>query len=1066
MTAKKCGCNSPSCGCCEGTRKITPVSTANRPGLDQLSYRIGTHGAFFETMKARLSNMVVEAPGPDGQTLETFWPLKYLTTRQTSDPAIALLDGWATVGDVLTFYQERIANEGYLRTATERRSILELAKLVGYKLRPGVASTAYLAYTLEDTQVEPVEIPVGSSSQSVPGPGEQPQTFETGEKLIARREWNNLQVRLQQPQAITLDNALFVEKIYVAGINTNLKTGDMLLLVFGDSGEPSVIRTVASIATQFEQNRTEIKLQPLTPELAVSVPVLMKLIARLEALNPPAQSITAFVLNSQKALLAQVHHGVAPSPVEWISGFLLEGISSSSFPPELNAALEEFENGIEEAFASLNGKTPPSVTNPAKFVDSLLKPRVPQAASSLQLNRSLKATFQPGSDGPAQLLVNIVPELKDTFYNAWANANLNPAQRALKALYVMRLQTSLFGATVPDQPTFFNTDGTTNGVEHVRGQIRPPGDWLPWPLSQDEENDVLFLDQAHEEILPSSYVMIQKPDVGSLTSRTVYKVTETQTLQRSAYGLNTKTTKLTLAAPWWNADPVGQTTITETNISVTLRRTLVYGQSEELTLVDEPLTGPIQVTKQNLSEGIVLDGLYDTLTSGRWIILSGERADIESVSGVKGVELHMVSGLRQVEPVIPGDKIHTALLLATPTAYTYKRDTLTIYGNVVKATHGETTNEALGSGDGSQALQSFVLKQPPLTFVPAPTAAGVESTLHVYVNNVEWHEVDTLAGLDPKDRKFITKTDDAANTTIIFGNGTEGSRVPTGVLNVNSTYRKGIGKGGNVKADQISLLQTKPLGVKSVINPLRASGGADKEDRDTARENAPLAVMALDRLVSLQDYSDFTRTFAGIAKASARRLSDRRSQFIHLTIAGVDDIPIDPVSDLYRNLREALRNLGDVSVGIKIDSRELIILVLSARIRLQPDYLWDPVALEVRNALFAKFGFRKRALGQPALLCEIIACIQAIEGVAYVDVDAFGGVPEKVTDQNGTRRLQTLEELAATVQEIVTPPAGSPGPSHAVTSSLAGFEGGALSPAQLAIFTPSVQDTIVLNQIK
>ncbi|MGH9882394.1 MAG: putative baseplate assembly protein, partial [Pyrinomonadaceae bacterium] len=410
--------------------------------------------------------------------------------------------------------------------------------------------------------------------------------------------------------------------------------------------------------------------------------------------------------------------------------------------------------------------------------------------------------------------------------------------------------------------------------------------------------------------------------------------------------------------------------------------------------------------------------------------------------------------------------IHTALLLATPTAYIYKRDTLTIYGNVVKATHGETTNEPLGSGDGSQALQGFVLKQPPLTFVPAPTAAGVESTLHVYVNNVEWHETDTLAGLGPKDRNFITKMDDADNTTLIFGNGIEGSRIPTGVLNVNSTYRKGIGKVGNVKADQVSLLQTKPLGVKSVINPLKASGGADKEDRDTARENAPLAVMALDRLVSLPDYSDFTRTFAGIAKASGRRLSDRRRQFIHLTIAGVDDIPIDPVSDLYRNLIEALRNLGDASVPVQVDSRELIILVLSARIRLQQDYLWDPVVLEVRTALFDKFGFRKRALGQPALLCEIISCIQAIEGVAYVDVDSFGGVPEKVTDQNGKRRLQTLEELATAVQQIVTPPAGSVGPSQTVMAKLADFEGGALRPAQLAIFTPAVQDTIVLNQIK
>ena len=61
--------------------------------------------------------------------------------------------------------------------------------------------------------------------------------------------------------------------------------------------------------------------------------------------------------------------------------------------------------------------------------------------------------------------------------------------------------------------------------------------------------------------------------------------------------------------------------------------------------------------------------------------------------------------------------------------------------------------------------------------------------------------------------------------------------------------------------------------MKEVINPLRASGGADRETRDQARKNAPLAVRALDRLVSTQDYADFARTFAGIGKASRRALA-------------------------------------------------------------------------------------------------------------------------------------------------------------------------------------------------
>ena len=56
------------------------------------------------------------------------------------------------VADVLTFYQERLANESFLRTASERRSILELARLIGYELHPGVAASGFLAFTLDDAR--------------------------------------------------------------------------------------------------------------------------------------------------------------------------------------------------------------------------------------------------------------------------------------------------------------------------------------------------------------------------------------------------------------------------------------------------------------------------------------------------------------------------------------------------------------------------------------------------------------------------------------------------------------------------------------------------------------------------------------------------------------------------------------------------------------------------------------------------------------------------------------------------------------------------------------------------
>src|SRR5918998_241731 len=160
------------CGCCEGLEVGTPVEVYNRPGLSAMAYRIGTHARFKRSMLARLSDSRLPV-------------LRDLNTRDDDDLAVALLDAWATVADVLTFYSERIANESYLRTATERVSLLQLARLIGYELSPGVAAGTYLAFELEDAEGAPRVVTVGEGTkvQSLPGQDELPQTFETTEEI-------------------------------------------------------------------------------------------------------------------------------------------------------------------------------------------------------------------------------------------------------------------------------------------------------------------------------------------------------------------------------------------------------------------------------------------------------------------------------------------------------------------------------------------------------------------------------------------------------------------------------------------------------------------------------------------------------------------------------------------------------------------------------------------------------------------------------------------------------------------------------------------------------------------
>lgn len=145
----------------------------------------------------------------------------------------------------------------------------------------------YLAYTLDDNQTDPVEIPAGARSQSIPGPDELPQSFETSETLEARAAWNNLQVRLTKPQNITYANVLATDSLYLAGTATNLKAGDQLLLQFDDQAEQAAVRTVAQVEAEHADNYSLIRLQPVPPLLLAIVPALVQAIQALSACRLP-----------------------------------------------------------------------------------------------------------------------------------------------------------------------------------------------------------------------------------------------------------------------------------------------------------------------------------------------------------------------------------------------------------------------------------------------------------------------------------------------------------------------------------------------------------------------------------------------------------------------------------------------------------------------------------------------------------------------------------------------------------------------------------------------------------
>ena len=202
-----------ACGC--GPTVSTPVE--NPPRQPALAWRVATHPRALARMRAGLA--------AETQPLA----VRALAAQPDAEPAIALLDAWAVVADVVSFYTERIVQEGFLRTATELGSVRELARALGYELRPGVAAEAELAFTVEDAAGGParVVVPQGTPVQSIPGQNEQPQTFETGAELEALAVWNAVQALDTEGQPLPSGTTA----IWLRGTTTGLRRGDPILVV-------------------------------------------------------------------------------------------------------------------------------------------------------------------------------------------------------------------------------------------------------------------------------------------------------------------------------------------------------------------------------------------------------------------------------------------------------------------------------------------------------------------------------------------------------------------------------------------------------------------------------------------------------------------------------------------------------------------------------------------------------------------------------------------------------------------------------------------------------------------
>ncbi|HXZ57777.1 MAG TPA: putative baseplate assembly protein [Gaiellaceae bacterium] len=508
--------------------------------------------------------------------------------------------------------------------------------------------------------------------------------------------------------------------------------------------------------------------------------------------------------------------------------------------------------------------------------------------------------------------------------------------------FVLRKRVNVFGYSAPrfdGMPQVFRDD--------YRGGIaKSDSEWPDFVISPASGNAV-DLDGSHPDIVKDSWVVLSLP-----TNRELWQVDSVTELSRAEFAVSGKVTRLTLKG--------GEN---YSYFSKEVRDLTVFAVSELLTLVDQPDTSEVT------GDTIVVDTDVTGMVPRRRLLVHGT-----TTAGEENVEDVAVKSAD-----VDGDKWR--LTLTGDLSTSYERDTVVVYGNVALATHGETVQQILGAGQASETFQRFTLAHDPLTYVQSATdPSGAVDTLAVRIDGVSWHEAPTLFGAGARDRSFALRTDEAAATYVQFGDGEHGSRVPTGLNNVQATYRKGLGAAGNVDPGALSLLVDRPLGVKGVSNPSAATGGVDPQDEASARVSIPLGVRALGRAVSLLDYEDFARAFSGVAKANAALLPLRAGPTIVVTVAFSGGDRIDDLST-------SLRTFGDPTADVLVVAGTTGTFKLALKVAVDPDYDSDTVLGGVETALRDAYSFDVRDFVQPVFHSEIDAVAHSVAGVLAVDVD-------------------------------------------------------------------------------
>ncbi len=392
-----------------------------------------------------------------------------------------------------------------------------------------------------------------------------------------------------------------------------------------------------------------------------------------------------------------------------------------------------------------------------------------------------------------------------------------------------------------------------------------------------------------------------------------------------------------------------------------------------------------------------------TQIAGTDLLNDPKLAGRHDVSAVAGAGEVLLKGAHDKGARVPGDVVIGAAtgggFLDPAGSYEPFADTLrtpvTVHGNVLHVTRGKTVEETVGSGAGPGVpFQTFTLAKFPLTYLSDPVASGGRrSTLRLWIDGIEWREVESLFLAEPEDRVFTVTLDVDGKATITTGGDGFGLPAPLGTGNVFVVYRFGAGD-PPPGANAIQQIAGPVPRLRRVFNPTPAFGGGPGDKPEDIRFVAPASAATFDRAVSAADFAALARDYGALAavavtewvpkrlregvavtailegEASAEAIAGLEA---HLTARAAETLPIEVIA--------ATPVPGDLVLGYTVAA--------------------DASADTVRTALETRFldpftgllSPRRAAIGGPVFRSALLGAAAKVEGVASLLSLTLDGAP-------------------------------------------------------------------------